>query len=206
MPQTRSQTKFKDIKEKSQRKDCPIADQPSTRSFRMVVPNLIDRTDDRTLFEIVREYTFVPANAFAAMVIHSDVHRVVNDIIRDGDFRILTWKMIYQQVSLTVSRQSMLQYESNMHRYIQDSLAMTIWTGIPKALYKSTWRHSDGEVDEDKTEPEAHKRKKDSEKNVKKKRKKKRKKNEKNVKKIKHKRKTSDKNEKKKKKRKGSRS
>ena len=107
MPQTRSQTKFMKIKETHKDMDLPIA-RPSTSSFRMVVPRMIDRNDHRTLFEIVREYKFVPADTCSAMVIHNDVHRAVHDIIRDGDFRIMTWKMIHEQVSLMVPRQSML--------------------------------------------------------------------------------------------------
>ena len=155
MPQTRSQTKFMSIKETHNNMDMPIA-QSSTPSFRMVVPRMIDRNDHRTLFEIVREYKFVPADTCSAMVIHNDVHRAVNDIIRDGDFRIMTWKMIHEQVSLMVPRQSMLRYDSEMDRYIQYSLRMTIWTGIPKR----SLRQSDGQVDEDKTEPEKRKKKK----------------------------------------------
>ena len=133
---------------------------------------MIDRNDHRTLFEMVREYKFVPADTCSAMVIHSDVHRAVNNIIRDGDFRIMTWKMIHEQVSLMVPRQSMLRYDSEIDRYIQYSLRMTIWTGIPKR----SLRQSDGQVDEDKTEPEKRKKKK------KKKKKRKGKKSEKNVK------------------------
>ena len=132
--------------------DMPIAQptRPSTPSFRMLVPRMIDRNDHRTLFEMVREYKFVPADTCSAMVIHSDVHRAVNNIIRDGDFRIMTCKMIHEQVSLMVPRQSMLRYDSEIDRYIQYSLRMTIWTGIPKR----SLRQSDGQVDEDKTEPE----------------------------------------------------
>ena len=106
------------------------------------------------------------------MVIHNDVHRAVNDIIRDGDFRILTWEMIHEQVSLMIPRQSMLQYDSEIDRYIQDSLRMTIWTGITKR----SLRHSDGQVDEDKTESEKKKTKKKTKKTKKKTKKKKKKK------------------------------
>ena len=176
MPQTRAQTKFMSIKETHNNMDLPIAPQSSTPSFRMVVPRMIDRNDDRPLFEIVREYKFIPAGTYAAMVIHNDVHRAVNDIIRDGDFRIITWKMIHEQVSLTVPRQTMLQHESEMDGYIQDSLRMTVWTRVPQRSLKQ----SDGQLDEDKTEPEKKKKKtkkkkrksKKSEKNVKRKKKK----------------------------------
>ena len=76
---------------------------------------IIDRNDHRTLFEIVKEYKFVPADTCSAMVIHNDVHRAVNDIIRDGDFRIMTWKMIHEQVSLMIPRLSMLQDDSEIN-------------------------------------------------------------------------------------------
>ena len=103
------------------------------------------------------------------MVIHNDVQRAVNDIIRDGDFRIITWKVIHEQVSLMVPREIMLQHELEMDGYIQDSLRMTVWTGIPQRSLKQ----SDGQLDEDKTEPE--KKKKKTKKNKKKTKKKKRK-------------------------------
>jgi hypothetical protein len=168
MPQTRSQTKFMSIKETHNDMDLPIASQSSTPSFRMVVPR-IDRNDDRPLFEIVREYKFIPADTYSALVIHNDVQRAVNDIIRDGDFRIITWKVIHEQVSLMVPREIMLQHELEMDGYIQDSLRMTVWTGIPQRSLKQ----SDGQLDEDKTEPE--KKKKKTKKNKKKTKKKKRK-------------------------------
>ena len=129
MPKTRLQTRLMEEIQEKYSKDYPITASPrKTLLLRIAAPITIDQTDHRPLHEIIHDHknSFVPAETCAHMSIQSDVHGAVYDVIRHGDFRILTRQLIYQQACRMVPRESIVQYASYIDQYITTKVTCMI--------------------------------------------------------------------------------